>query len=318
MTLLQQIEGLWTTNQADGIAAKWAKKLKDNEATVRESAKKFHEWHPLHVYLSVTRAMNASISFSLRYQGQEVASLSVKKGDDIHLVISPKTAENNKKYFNIINKPGEFLWRGKDAADIRKQFKNPNHLNGKGRVPEHRVESEFLKQMADDTSGKFDGTLNNIQPVLWAGCPFQFPLPISGNTGVPKFGKGNIDILARHGSGKGTKISIWELKKPNTTAHAIEQAYIYSVTLIKMLRSKPWGDFWYNNIIGFKGKVPDKLSIESVVAVSIKSERSKRAFTAKLQEFKAKNSLKVGNDSIKLFVAYYQEGPPMVVDMKEI
>jgi len=316
MTLLQQIEGHWT-NQADGIAAKWAKKLKDYEDTVRESAKKFHEWHPLHVYLSVTRAMNASISFSLRYQGQEVASLSVN-GDDVHLVISSKTAENNKKYFGIINKPGEFLWRGKDAAEFRKQFKNPNRLNGKGRVPEHRVESEFLKQMADDTSGKFAGTLKNIQPVLWAGCPFQFPLPISGNTGVPKPGKGNIDILARRGTGKGTRISIWELKKPGTSAHAIEQAYIYSVTLIKMLRSKTWGDFWYNNVIGFKGKVPDKLSIESVVAVSIKSERNQSAFTAKLQEFKAKNSLNVGNDSIKLFVAHYQEGPPMVVDMQEI
>jgi hypothetical protein len=316
MTLLQQIEGHWT-NQAADIAAKWAKKLKDNENTVRESAKKFHEWHPLHVYLSVTRAMNARISFSLRYQGQEVASLSVN-GDDVHLVISSKTAENNKKYFSIINKPGEFLWRGKDAAEFRKQFKNPNRLNGKGRVPEHRVESEFLKQMADDTSGKFAGTLKNIQPVLWAGCPFQFPLPISGNTGVPKPGKGNIDILARRRTGKGTRISIWELKKPGTTAHAIEQAYIYSVTLIKMLRSKPWGDFWYNNIIGFKGKVPDKLSIESVVAVSIKSERNQSAFTAKLQEFKAKNSLNVGNDSIKLFVAHYQEGPPMVVDMQEI
>ncbi|MBW6485536.1 MAG: hypothetical protein K0B01_05215 [Syntrophobacterales bacterium] len=318
MTLLQQIEGHWT-NQADGIAAKWAKKLKDNENTVRESAKKFHEWHPLHVYLSVTRAMNASISFSLRYQGQEVGSLSVN-GDDVHLVISSKTAENNKEYFGIINKPGKFLWRGKDAAEFRKQFKNLNRLNGKGRVPEHRVESEFLKQMADHTSGKFAGTLKNIQPVLWAGCPFQFPLPISGNTGVPKPGKGNIDILARRRSGKETRISIWELKKPGTTAHAIEQAYIYSVTLIKMLRSKPWGDFWYKNIIGFKGKVPDRLSIESVVAVSIKSERQRSAFTSKLQKFKADNSLQVGKekDTIKLYVAYYQEGPPMVIDMKEI
>jgi hypothetical protein len=58
---------------------------------------------------------------------------------------------------------------------------------------------------------------------MLGGFPFQFPLPISGNTGVPKLTDGNIDILARRGSGKGTKISVWELKRPNTTAHAISQ-----------------------------------------------------------------------------------------------
>ncbi len=73
---------------------------------------------------------------------------------------------------------------------------------------------------------------------------------------MPKPTNGNIDILARRGTGKGTKISIWELKRPQTTAHAISQAYIYSVTLLKMLRTPQSGDIWYQDIIGFGRKVP--------------------------------------------------------------
>lgn len=307
MTLLDQIEGHWKTIQADRKVANWAKQLRDNEAAIQGAAKKFHEWKPLHVYLSVTQAMKPKISFSLRYQGQEVASLAVKD-NGVYLVISTKTASTNKKYFDI-DTQGNFLWGSVVAAKFRKDFKSLDPLNKKGKVQEHRVESEFLKQMADDTGGKFNGTLKNIQPVLLAGCPFQFPLPISGNTGKPQPKNGHIDILARRGTGKGTRISIWELKKPGTTAHAIEQAYIYSVTLIKMLRSTS-GAFWYQNIIGFKGKVPNKLVIESVIAVCIKTEPGRLAFTSKLQKFKAENSLKVGNnDTIKLYVAYYEEEP---------
>jgi hypothetical protein len=211
------------------------------------------------------------------------------------------------KYFGI-SKKGEFPWRGPEAAEFRKHFKNLDPFNQKGRIQEHSIESEFLMQMADDTAKKFDGTLKNIQPVLWAGCPFQFPLPISGSRGVPKPTEGNIDILARCGTGKGTRISIWELKKPGTTAKAIEQVYIYSVTLIKMLRSAS-GAEWYQDIIGFKGKVPDKLTIESVIAVRIKSQRQQDIFTSKIQKFKSENSLNIGNDTIKTCVAYYEENP---------
>lgn len=308
MTLLQQIDDHWDALKADCIVAKWAEQLKHNENAVRAAVKQFHEWQPLRIYLSATRAMNPRISFSVRYQGQEVASLN----DKLQLVITSKTAESNMKYFGI-NKTGKFPWSSPEAAEFRKHFKNLDPLNQKGRIPEHTLESEFLIQMADNTVKKFDRTLKNIQPVLWAGCPFQFPLPLSGNTGMPKPTPGNIDILARRGIGKETKISIWELKKPGVTAHAIEQAYIYAVTLIKMLRSSS-GAFWYRNIIGFKGKVPDKLTIESVIAVSIKNQRQQNIFTSRIQKFKTNNSLKVGNDAIELCVAYYEENPLRIPD----
>jgi hypothetical protein len=165
--------------------------------------------------------------------------------------------------------------------------------------------------MKNPTRNKFNGTLQGIQPVMLCGFPFQFPLPISGNTGVPKLnkGKGNIDILARRGTGKGTKISVWELKRPGTTAHAIPQAYIYAVTLLRMLRTAQSGDIWYRDIIGFGCKVPDKLTIESVVAVSIASDRKRREFEDKLRAFKSENPLTVGNDTIRLLIAHYEKNP---------
>jgi hypothetical protein len=174
--------------------------------------------------------------------------------------------------------------------------------------------------MKDTTRNKFNGTLRGIQPVTLGGFPFQFPVPISGCRGVPRLTKGNIDILARRGTGKGTKISVWELKRPKTTAHAISQAYIYSVTLLKMLRTHRSGDIWYRDIIGFGCKVPDKLAIESVVAVSIADDRNRKVFEDKLRAFKSETSLSVGTDTINLHIAHYRENPrenQLTVEMME-
>jgi len=161
--------------------------------------------------------------------------------------------------------------------------------------------------MKDPTGNKFHGTLRGIQPVLLEGFPFQFPLPISGNSGGPKPGNGNIDILSRRGLGKGTKISIWELKRPKTTGHAIEQAYIYAVTLLKMLRTPKTGHIWYRDIIGFGTDVPDRLTVECVVAVSIATQKNRDVFEEKLKTFKENNSLLVGGDTINFFIAHYEK-----------
>jgi hypothetical protein len=233
------------------------------------------------------------------------------------LRIDKKTAKTNARDFcvNTEGTFGTFPWNGPVAAKFRADFKRVS--SGKrGKVTEHRIESEFLKQMSEGTSKKFSGTLKGIQPVLLAGCPFQLPLPISGSAGIPKIGKGNIDIVARRGVGKGTRISIWELKSPRVTAHAIEQAYIYGVTLIKMLRSNESGTLWYRNVFGFTGKMPNKLTVECVVAISI-AEKRKPTFAERYRNFVKENSLQVGMDTIKLYVAHYREDPLRVSVLEE-
>lgn len=305
MSLIEQVEKLWT-DETENMVAKWAEQLKSNKQIVIDEGKKFREWGYLHVYTSFTHATNSKKSFSLRYLGQEVGTILVDK--DVQLVISPKTAETNERFG--FKKQGTFCWQSTEAKEFRKHFNKNRDLSEdakKIRVKEHVIEAEFIRQMANPTSDKFAGTMRNIQPVLLAGFPFQFPVPISGNTGVPQAKKGNLDILARRGTGKGTNISIWELKKPETTAHAIEQAYIYAVTLIKMLRSRS-GHFWYKDIIGFRGEIPDHLTIESIVAVSL-NDKKRTSFEEKLKKFKVENTFKCGKDKIELYTANYQENP---------
>jgi len=312
MALLDDINEVWNDETVQ-LANKWATQLMANKKKVKVAVTKFREWGPVHVYLSFTRATSDSLTFSLRYNGQEVASLSVSK--EVKLVISEKTARNNSKYFGF-EMAGRFDWNGVKAAEFRRFFKDPDLINKPIRVIEHKVESEFLKQMADKTVSKFSGTFKNIQPVLFAGCPFQFPLPIAGNTGSPVRKNGNIDILARRGTGKGTRISIWELKKPNTTAHAIEQAYIYAVTLIKMLQTDS-ANIWYQDIIGFKGVVPDSMTMECVLGVSLKSDKSKAAFVEKARQFTINNPMSVEFAKIKFYVAHYKESP-LTVELIEV
>jgi hypothetical protein len=63
--------------------------------------------------------------------------------------------------------------------------------------------------------------------------------------------------------------------------------------------------------------VPAKLKIESVVAVSIASDKNRKAFEEKMQAFKRNNSLSVGNDTISLHIAYYEKDP-LTVAMAEV
>lgn len=313
MTLLEEIDQTWKEANAEQLSTKWVSQLVDSKDRVENAVQLFREWSPLHVYLPVTRAIDPRSSFSLRYQGQEVASLSVRD-EQVQIHIDRVRSKTNAKYFDI-DMEGKFDWRGPQAAEFRKRFKNVS-FDLKGRIPEHRIEAEFLHEMSNITSSKFNGTLRNIQPVMFAGCPFQFPLPISGSTGRPKPTKGNIDILARRGIGGGTKLSVWELKRPGITAHAIEQSYIYAATLLKMLRSDS-GSLWYSDVMGFSRTLPIKLTIESVVAVSL-SERERVKLQSRLSDFIKDNDLQIGDDKISMHLAFYEENPLRVVDIIDV
>jgi len=309
VNLLEQVEILWNQG-AESRAARWADELRDARSALLSARQKFYEWYPLKLYISHSAATSSRINFSLRYLGQQVATLEVKTNGVVYIYISEETAAANYRLCgNTLS--GEYPWRGSKAQEFRKYFRRLEHRENQpsARIEEHSIESEFLRHMKNPTASKFHGTLRGIQPVTLGGLPFQFPVPISGCKGVPKVTNGHIDILARRGTGKGTKISVWELKRPTITAHAIEQAYIYSVALLKMLRTPQSGDFWYRDIIGFGCKVPGKLAIESVVAVSIARDQTRKAFEDKLRAFKSENPLSIGNDTISLHLAHYQKEP---------
>ena len=164
-------------------------------------------------------------------------------------------------------------------------------------------------------SKKFGIKNLKILPVVIADkFPMQVPLPISANTGEPQPRTGYIDILARHRlKNNKTNLSVWELKKPGAYQHAASQAYIYAATLLHIIRHSKRGAEWYR-LFGFKSKIPKSLEIEAVVAIDCSQEgkfEKERAIIEKT------SPLKIGNDRIKLCVAYYTEGPETITLEKD-
>jgi len=223
---------------------------------------------------------------------------------------------HNEKYFKLKGfGVGKYPWE--EATKFRKHFKqveisDPCIRTG---IEEHKLESLFLREMSKKSSeNKFSGKLSEIQPVKVAGCPLQMPLPIGGSAGEPKPGHGHIDILARRRI-RGTKVllSVWELKDVNKLAQAVKQAYIYAVTLLLMLKS-PSGQKWYK-IFGFHGKLPKKLGVEAVVAVS-RSEKAKVDKTIK--ETIHLMPLEIKEGTIDLFACVYDVTEPLDIDFRKI
>jgi len=285
----------------------WLQALEQGKKIIIQARKQFHQWNPLRVYVSVTkvRKSKSRVLFSLRFFGQEVAELFVKNGK-VTLKLTKRHSENNKKYFEYPPKVGYFEWNGQEAREFRSFFKKKSlssNSEPEVRSIEHRVESKFIQEMLKG-SGKFGVSGLEIQPVTIAGCPLQFPVPISASTGRPNKGYGNIDILARRrGKNKKTRLSVWELKKPHTYNHPASQAYIYALTLIHILRHTKNGSRWYK-LFGFKSPIPKSLEIEAVVAIT---EDQKKKCENEKDKLKRNTSFDIDGDSIKLYAAYYKE-----------
>jgi len=220
----------------------WLRILEQGTKTVSQARREFHQWDPLRIYVSVAKvkAPHSRVNFSLRFYGQEVGELSVAN-ERVTLRLTERHYENNQKYFQCELSSGDYNWNGQEAKRFRLFFKaisvtSKDMPNVKS--VEHRVESKFIQEMFKG-SGKFGLSGLMIRPVVVARCPLQFPVPISANTGQPKTGYGNIDILARHrGKKNKTRLSVWELKKPSMYGHPASQVFIYALTLLLILRRK--------------------------------------------------------------------------------
>jgi hypothetical protein len=200
--------------------------------------------------------------------------------------------------------PGKYEWKKAEAKKFRRDFKDIQNIpNAKPRIPEHRIESAFIEEMESGKKSKFLGKVGFIQPVKVARCPLQFPLPVSASKGYPELKFGHIDILARRGSGRDVKLSVWELKSPGVLSHAVKQAYIYALTLRHILKS-PHGKEWYR-LCGFASNVPAKLHIEAVVAITKDKEKALRK---QYEHLVAENPLQDDGDRISFFIAIYDEG----------
>ncbi|MFC1634619.1 hypothetical protein ACFL5Z_07225 [Planctomycetota bacterium] len=286
----------------------WLRVLEQGEkGTISQARKEFHQWDPLRVYVSVSRVRSSRsrVSFSLRFFGQEVGELSVE-GGIVTLRLTEIHSKNNQKYFNCKLRSGDYDWNGQEAKRFRSFFKEIA-ITSEG-IPkiksiEHRIESKFIQEMLKG-SGKFGVSDLEIQPVTFAKCPLQFPVPIKACKGKPEKGYGNIDILARHrGRDKKTRLSVWELKKPSVYGCPVSQAYIYALTLLYILRRTSKGSRWYK-LFGYRSPIPKSLEIEAIVAIT---RDKKEKFEKEKDELQRNTSFVIDGDRIELYVAYYRE-----------
>ena len=296
--LYEATKGIWASKDCEGLSARWANELEAAKIQALTLAR-FHEWKPLKVFTSLSKARKPKPVFSLRYQGQEVAELVA---DDVPaLLIKASHETNNLKGFGLKTPSGKFDWRSTEAAGFRKMFKELKQ--SKSNPFKMKSDEAWLQSIIFDTMVKTgEAGYHACQPVLFDRFPFQCPIPISANSGTPKASKGNLDVLARRGQGN-THPAIWELKAPKTCKTAFEQVYIYGVALALMLRGIG-GALWYKNM-GYSGKLnKDKtLTIDLILAITKDREEELHSH---LKAFTDPLKLEYEKIVFKPYVAYYE------------
>jgi len=313
MDLSKSITDIWEENKLgfENKLSRWVRALNCGKDVSMLAKKEFHQWKPLKTYISVSKASSASqAKYSMRFYGQEVANLIVKNKEV--LLRLKGHVQKNEHWFGVKTKDGDYPWRSEVAKDFRLNFKEfAKEQNGfpDVRSSEHRIETKFISEMCKG-AGKFNIPGLQIQPVLIAGkFPLQVPVPISANTGKPKAGNGYIDILARRkAEDNKVRLSVWELKGPGEYKYAASQAYIYAYTILQILRQSKSKKEWYK-LFGFESKIPSSLTVEAVVAIT-KDQQGK--FLKEKNSLMKRVPFDLGRDSIKLFVAYYQEKPDSI------
>jgi len=287
----------------------YANEIEANSANIQSVRRTFCEWDPLKLYINVSSSKKAGnkVQFELRYLGQTVADLISKK--DLVLNTAAYDKNNARDFKCGIHLTGAD-WRGKEAKEFRRFFKDRNkHIDFSGLNPsneEHRLESLFLSEFSEAHSSK--KALSNIQPVKIAKIRFPMPTPLSAsNHKAVKYSGirgGGIDILTRTGKGgKATNLCIMELKDENVKSEppkdAIKQAIAYATFIHELLRTQAdeTGQKWWK-LFGFGGKVPDKLILFASCVMPANSNMDK-SFSGM--------ELAIGNDIIRLHYLYFEE-----------
>lgn len=311
MDVLSMINDYWTENKQaieDRIQG-WVRNLgdSDRQKKILAAREQFHQWKPLRVYISTSQAKRKGApTFSLRYCGQEVATLILRADGKLYVSIATARQSINASHFDVpIETSRDFAWDSPEGKKFREHFKKHRlWQEPPRRLREHHLESMIIQEMQRKTSRKFGGTLTQVQPVLLYGrLPFQVPIPFRASEGIPEISPrgGNIDILARRRAEHGpVRLSVWELKRPGQIDHAVIQSYIYAVVLRHMLRSSSKAE-WFK-LFGFGGRLPRTLDIESVVLLS---DTMQHAYKNMVDSLYRDNAMTIDGDRIFPRVAYY-------------
>lgn len=288
--------------QWEEIYQEYANLILQNAEMIEELRGNFHKWSPLKFYLTIgeVKNLNKTLHVSVRYQGQEIAILTLNENKGVY-ISTKKFDDNNEKFFNCTIKLDNVEWNGEEASRFRKYFAtNPKRTQNDNE--EHRIESmlisEFSKQSAKDKK------LCNIQPVKIADFPFSMPTILSSSREI-KSGNGHIDILVRNSG----KIVVIELKDENKKSEPIQkvlqQATSYAVFLMNLLRSKA-GEQWYK-ILGFSSQIPEQL----VMRVCSAMPKKENYEVDKFETF----TIECGQDLLEYHWLFFEEDGKEITDI---
>ena len=225
------------------------------------------------------------------------------KCQDGRQTLSTKKYEaTNKEDFDCAISLADCDWLSDEASAFRSYFENRPAQRNKKKKEEHRIESLLLSEFGKTSTT--DKTLPYIQPVKIDKFRFPMPTPIKASIPweVTYSGKdgGGIDILARTGKGRGTKLCILELKdeysKKEPPKVVMEQAIQYTVFIRELLRSDAGANWW--KLFGFGGPIPDKLTLFAACAMP---------YTNDADTSFAEMEYGIGGDIIKLHYIYFEE-----------
>ena len=289
---------------------KYAEILLSKEEGSEKRRKNFREWAPLYFYTCISLAAEAGnrLVLDVRYMGQNVARLTC--GENGQATISTKGSDynydaNNRGHFECKIPLDHEDWKGKEAAAFRKHFRDREQVRNDGKKgnAEHNIESLLLTEFSKRGEDK---ALRGIQPVRFAGIRFAMPTALSASKGLRLAEKkgGGVDILARVGSGRHTRLCVIEVKDEYDAKEppqkVLQQAVAYAVFIRELLRSEA-GPLWWR-LFGFRGEMPAPLTLYAACAMPTQGSSGKPD-----DESFAGTRLDVGGDSIECHYIYFNK-----------
>lgn len=267
-----------------------------------EDRKKFRIPKPLNAYSCISRVKQThedTTSFDLRYQGQSIGEIIVKK-EEVFLNTKGKEKKNSKyfQYSKLRNSDNRIEWNSTDAREFRKHFMSLDKSNAHS--PEHKIEQFLLSEFSKKTRSS-EKKLCSIQPVRLGGLFFQMPTPLKASDHSKgqiyleyenQYG-GGIDILARiKDKYNNPKLAVFELKDENTEREpqkeVMWQALAYATFIAYLLRSKS-GTFWWEKVFGFKeGSLSKDKPLEIIVATIMPGREGTESLEGELDKIPIK------------------------------
>ena len=290
----------------------YVENILNNSDKIQDNRKKFHVPKPFKCYLSLGNAEKGKLKYDLRYLGQSVGNIYIKKNEEPKLCVDADKCKTNEEYFGYFtyfmdhsdDGNGEIneSWKnGKKAKLFRKFFKEEVNKHKMPHSIEHLVEMRLFEEFAKKSSiGK---SILGIQPIKFGSIFTHMKTALKasyakkGDVETSKKG-GEIDIFCRRRvSLEETRLTVIEVKdkeeKGESFKEAMRQAIAYAVFIRELLRSdcgKKWMKIW-----GINGDISKGIVINAVVAIPVDRSR-----IPEIKEIYSGKDVYLGKDKIEL------------------